>query len=116
MFDYEGRLFRPTDDDGTDGTQATIARYHQDGDLVWAEITGGRVRRGSMTGTRDPDGALYFGYCMVLDNGHLIVGSCRSLPTVLDDGRIRLTEHWERYGPQAATGISYLEEIPAPVR
>jgi hypothetical protein len=110
MFDYEGRLFRPTD-----GAEATIARYHQDGDLVWAEIVGGQVRRGTMTGTRDPDGALHFGYSMVLDNGQLIVGSCRSLPAVLNDGRIRLTEHWERYGPQAATGISYIEEIPAPV-
>ncbi len=109
MFDYDGRRFRPADQDGAEGP---VASYHQDGDAVWAEFSGGRVRRGSIAGTRDPGGALHFGYCMVLADGEVVVGRCHSLPSLLDDGRIRLTERWERYGAAAATGVSYLEEIP----
>jgi hypothetical protein len=109
VLDYDGRLFRAADEDGA---EAPVARYHQDGDVVWGEFAGGQVRRGSIAGTCGPDGVLHFGYCMVLGDGDVILGRCHSLPDLLDDGRIRLTERWERYGPHAATGISYLEEIP----
>jgi hypothetical protein len=53
---------------------------------------------------------------MVLDTGQLLVGMCRSMPEILDDGRIRLTEYWERFGEDAGTGISALEELPASSR
>jgi hypothetical protein len=105
---YDGRRFRPVD--GEDG-HAPVAVYHQDGDAVWAEFRGGRVRRGSIAGTCGPDGTLRFGYCMVLADGEVIVGHCRSVPRVLGDGRIRLTEHWERYQPRPAAGVSHLEEL-----
>jgi hypothetical protein len=110
VFDYDGRLFRPVD---ADGAEAPVARYHQDGDVVWGEFAGGRVRRGSIAGTCGADGTLHFGYCMVLDSGEVISGCCRSVPEMLGDGRIRLTEQWERYRPHPATGVSYLEEIAA---
>jgi hypothetical protein len=90
-----------------------VAHYHQDGDLVWAEFGGGGgVRRGSLVGTCDADGVLRLSYCMLLLSGEMISGQTRSTSDVLDDGRIRLTEQWERYGPDAATGVSYLEEVP----
>jgi hypothetical protein len=40
----------------------------------------------------------------------VIAGRLRSVPTVLEDGRIRLHEHWERFGAEAATGVSVIEE------
>ena len=110
MFDYNGRAFRPGGEDTAGSTQA---RYHQDADLVWAEFAGGHVRRGSLAGTCDPDGVLRFAYSMVLDNGEIISGYCRSTPHLLDDGRIRLSEEWERYTPTRETGVSYLDEVPA---
>lgn len=73
------------------------------------------MRRGSIAGTSDPDGLLEFAYCMVLDSGTVVTGLCHSVPEVLDDGRIRLTEHWQRYGPNPASGISALVELPATV-
>jgi hypothetical protein len=104
---YDNRRFRVA---GGTGGEVPVAHYHQDGDLVWAEFGGGPVRRGSLAGTCAPDGVLRLAYCMVLDTGELVSGRCVSIPTVLDDGRIRLAEGWERYGPGAATGMSYLEE------
>lgn len=103
---YDNRRFRVA---GVDGA-APAAHYHQDGDLVWAEFAGGKVRRGSLAGTCAPDGVLQLAYCMVLAGGDLVTGRCVSTPTVLDDGRIRLSEQWERFSPQPATGLSLLEE------
>ncbi|HEX8096116.1 hypothetical protein [Jatrophihabitans sp.] len=107
--DYDGRRFSPVP---ATSAHATIAHYHQQQDLLWAEFAGGEVRRGSIAGTSAPDGVLRFAYCMVLAGGELITGVCRSIPEVLADGRIRLTEHWERFGAGAASGISTLEELP----
>jgi hypothetical protein len=105
---YGDRTFRVA---GATGGDPPVAHYHQDGDLVWAEFAGGEVRRGSLAGTCAPDGVLRLAYCMVLDTGDLVSGRCVSTPTVLDDGRIRLAEAWERYSPDAGAGVSYLEEV-----
>lgn len=108
--DYDGRRFSPVP---ATSASATIAHYHQQQDLLWAEFAGGEIRRGSLAGTSTPDGVLRFGYCMVLADGEVITGVCRSFPEVLADGRIRLTEHWERFGAAASSGISTLEELPS---
>lgn len=106
MINYDGRRFRnPENNDGV------IARYHQQGDLVWAEFAGGKVRRGSLNGTCDADGALRLAYTMVLHGGEVVSGFTHSVPERLDTGSLRLHETWERYGANAATGISYLEEV-----
>jgi hypothetical protein len=117
MIDYDGRRFSPAGHDAGDGDggngDATVASYRQNGDLLWADFSGGRVRRGALTGLCRPDDTLEFSYTMVLLDGSLVVGHCESTPEFLPDGRIRLHERWERYGPQAATGVSQLDEIPA---
>lgn len=106
MVDYEGRKFRKPGNE----TEA-VAVYHQDGTLVWSEVTGGEVLRGSTVGTRDPDGTLHLGYTLVLAGGEVICGRTVNTPEMAEDGRLRLREVWERYGPHAATGISYIEEV-----
>lgn len=110
MINYNGKRFRPAAD-GT-GTESRVAVYQQDGDLLWGEFTGGRARHGALVGRSAPDDTLDFAYCMVLDGGEVISGHCVSTPLVLDDGRIQLREVWERYGPHADNGVSFLEEIP----
>ena len=107
MIDYDGRRFRAAGHDG----DAPTASYRQRGDLLWAEFSGGPVRRGSLTGLRRPDDSLEFTYTMVLADGTVLAGYCQSTPELLPDGRIRLHERWERYGPNASTGESALEEL-----
>lgn len=107
MIDYDGRRFRKT---GADAH--AIAVYRQDGDVVWAEFAGGEVRRGAIAGTQEANGTLHMGYTMVLATGEVICGHTVNTPEMADDGRLRLREVWERYGPHAATGVSYLEEVP----
>jgi hypothetical protein len=108
VINYDGRLFRPV----TESAEETpVARYHQAQDLLWGEFSGGGVRRGSLTGTCDADGVLRFAYCWVQADGEIVTGSCRSVPELLADGRIRLTEYWERHGAGASSGVSALEEL-----
>lgn len=109
MIDYDGRRFRPVGADG--GESGRVAVYHQSGDLLWGEFTGGDARRGTLSGLCDGDGRLEFAYSVVLTDGAVVSGRCRSTPEVLADGRIRLAEQWERFGPHAASGRGWLEEI-----
>jgi hypothetical protein len=110
---YDGRTFRSAAAETADHQGAgPLCHYHQEGDVVWAEFAGGRVVRGCMAGRSDHDGVLHFAYCQVLDDGNVMSGRCTSYPTVHADGRIRLEEHWERFGEHAATGTSVIEEPP----
>jgi hypothetical protein len=105
--DYDGRRFRALGGDGV------FADYHQCGDLVWAVFEGGHVRRGTITGTCDDCGVLRLAYTLVLETGEVIAGHSTNTPHRLG-GTLVLREVWERYGAYAATGVSYLEEVPAP--
>ncbi|MFG2064562.1 hypothetical protein ACGFIK_24435 [Micromonospora sp. NPDC048871] len=105
---YDGRRFRRPEE-VTDGGAPT-AVYHQQGDLVWAEVAGGEVRRGSLVGRCAEDGTLAFSYSMVLQGGEVISGRSVSRPEILADGRIRLHEEWERFAPRASAGTSAIEE------
>jgi hypothetical protein len=110
--DFDGRRFGSRHAGGA----GAVAEYHQRGDLLSAEFAGGQVRHGSLTGRARSDGTLEFGYSMVLagidGDDEVVCGRCVSTPEILDDGRILLHERWERYGPHADHGTSYLEELP----
>jgi hypothetical protein len=108
---YDGRVFRSAAAETADpsGT-GPLCHYHQDGDVIWGEFAGGRVVRGSIAGRSDKDGVLRFAYCQLLDDGSVMSGACTSYPTVHPDGRIRLDEHWERFGEHADKGTSVIEE------
>jgi hypothetical protein len=111
MLNYDGRRFLSSAAETTaaDGT-GVIGHYHQDGNVIWGEFSGGRVVRGSLAGTCGADSVIHFAYCQVLADSSVMAGLCTSTPTVLSDGRIRLEEHWERFAPHAGTGTSILEE------
>lgn len=104
MLDYDGRRFR------AEGSTA-VAVYRQEGDLVWAEVSGGEVLRGAITGLRDAAGTLRLGYTIVLATGEVVCGHTVNTPEVADGGRVRLREEWERFRPHVATGVSYLDEV-----
>ncbi|MGC0314613.1 hypothetical protein [Kitasatospora acidiphila] len=109
---YDGRRFRPVSEDPEEAGRSAL--YRQQGDLLWGEFSGGDTRRGVLNGVCRADGTLEFAYSMVKADGQVVIGRCQSEPTTLPDGRIRLHEVWERYGAHAASGVSYLEEVPFP--
>jgi hypothetical protein len=43
-----------------------------------------------------------------------LAGRCHGTPIRRRGGGIRIREEWERFAPEAATGVSYLEEVDPP--
>lgn len=104
---YGGRRFRPLDH--PPGAETPLGRYFQQGDVVWAEFSGAGVLAGRLVGRCRPDGVLDAAYCMVSTGGQTVAGTCVSTPTLLPDGRVRLTEQWRRM--DGTSGVSRIEEI-----
>jgi len=113
LINYDGRVFCSAAAETADADGAgPVGHYHQAGGVVWAEFAGGRVIRGALVGSCGSDGVLELAYSQLLRTGEVIAGRCTSVPSVLEDGRIRLSEHWQRFGPDASTGVSVIEERP----
>jgi len=110
---YDGRVFAPAGREAGLPPSGSGARGHfsQVGDLVRSEIAGGSVRHGAMVGVRLADGGIDAAYCMALDGGELVAGTCRYEPELLPDGRLRFTEYWQRV--DGSEGVSFIEEVPA---
>lgn len=107
MINYDGRRFRKVSTD----PDAPVTLYHQQGDLVWADLYGGGVRRGALTGRCTADGTIDLAYTMVRHDGAVISGHSTNTPEFLPDGRIQLNERWERYGAHAEQGVSHIVEV-----
>lgn len=110
--DYDDRFFSSGAPETATAQGSPVGHYHQQGEQVWAEFHGGKVVVGRLVGTCDPGGILRLAYCQVLLDGQVIAGTCTSTPEHLPDGRLRLHEEWRRL--DGSTGVSCIEEIPAP--
>jgi len=107
---YDGRRFRSIETrPGETAAEKPVGHYHQDGDLVWAEFSGAAVRAGRLVGSCGPDGVIHAAYCMLTTGGDTVAGACVSTPTLLPDGRVRLSEEWRRL--DGSSGVSHIEEI-----
>jgi hypothetical protein len=106
---YDGRTFTPVGFDGA-GAPPT-GRYAQHGDIVTAEFSGAHLRAGRLVGRCRADGRIDAAYCQVMADGDVVAGRVLSTPSVLPDGRVRLTERWRR--DDGTSGISLIEELAA---
>lgn len=107
----DGRIFAGVSNAETGQVgSSTRFRYHQDADEIWAEYSGGQVRRGHLVGTRAGD-TLTFRYAHLGEDGETATGRCKSRIVVLDDGRVRLEESWA-WESRPESGASIVEELP----
>lgn len=109
---YDGRKFKSIkNSDSGDVDGETIFHYHQEGNLVWADYSGGSIIRGTLIAICDDEGALDMRYQHINLTGQLMTGVCRSMPETLSDGRIRLHEKWQWTCGDRSSGESIIEEI-----
>lgn len=109
---YDGRKFASIKNSGTGEVGSdTIFHYYQDGNIVWAEYSGGEIVRGQLIAVCNNDGVLDMRYHHANKNGELMSGLCSSTPEVLPDGRIRLHEKWQWTCGDNSSGESIIEEI-----
>ena len=110
--DYNGRKFVPEmNSENGEVSVATVFDYHQNGNMLWAEYSGGDILRGSLMGNVSANGELDFVYHHINKNMEIKTGKCHSIPTVMDNGKIKLSETWEWTSGDFSKGESVLVEI-----
>ena len=89
----------------------TVFHYHQKGELVWAEYSGGGIVYGMLIAKCGPDSVLDMRYQHLNRGGEIMTGECVSTPERLPDGRLRLREKWRWTSGDLSAGESVIEEI-----
>ena len=109
---YDGRRFVPKmNSDNGEVSGQTCFIYHQNGSLLWAEYSGGEILKGSLVGTVKHNGELDFVYHHMNKCMKIKTGKCHSMPAVLSDGRLELSEKWEWTCDDYSKGESILTEM-----
>ena len=110
---YNGRRFRAVaQSPNGEVSGETVFQYRQEGSRVWATYEGGNVRNGHLIATVDDAGALDMRYHHISGQERLMTGTCRSVPEMLPDGRLRLHEEWQWTSGDLSQGHSIVEQIP----
>lgn len=109
---YDGRKFIPKmNSENGEVSEQTIFTYHQDGNLLWAQYSGGDILKGSLIGTVLNNGELDFMYHHMNRDMQLKTGKCHSVPTIAENGKIELSERWEWTSGDFSKGESLLVEM-----
>ncbi len=109
-FNYDNKTFAGVENyDSGDANADTRFHYRQQGEVVWGTYHGGGVQFGTLVARLLTDGTLDMVWQYLNEEGVFISGTCRSIPTILPDGRYRLRESWTIDGGEP--GISVIEEV-----
>lgn len=109
---YDGRKFIPKmNSENGEVSEQTIFTYHQKGNLLWAEYDGGDILKGTLVGKVSKNGELDFVYHHMNLDMQIKTGKCHSVPNILDNGKIELSEKWEWTSGDFSKGESRLLEV-----
>jgi hypothetical protein len=109
---YNNRIFKPVSNTKNgETTNQTTFFYKQEGNILTAEYSGGKILKGQLIGLVDENGNIDMRYHQVNNKGLLMTGKCISKPEILQNGKIRLHENWEWTSGTKSKGQSIIEEI-----
>ncbi len=112
MINLNNKKFSSVDtSDNGEVSGATMFSYYQEGDVVWADYSGGSIKKGHLIATMNGTGKLDMRYHHVNVQGKLMTGECISTPEILPDGRIRFYESWRWTSGDLSAGESIVEEV-----
>ena len=110
---YHGKRFRSVANVASGDVGAdTFFDYYQQGNLVWADYSGGSVRKGQLIAVADEAGNLDMRYQHVDQAGRLKTGICSSRPEIMPGGGLRLHESWQWTCDDRSRGTSIIEQVP----
>ena len=108
-FSLDDRFFTAVENsESGEVSEQTIFCYHQKGNVIWAEYSGGDIVKGFLIGTMDEEHNLHFNYQHMNTDGNLRTGSCDSAPKI-ENGKLRFNEKWK--WTMGEEGTSVIEEI-----
>ena len=109
---YNNKKFSTTSNtENGETSYETVFHYFQTDHILTGNYSGGKILSGQLIGLVDQDGKIDMRYQQVNDNGKITTGICQSSPSILPDGRIRLTENWQWTSGDCSKGHSIIEEI-----
>lgn len=95
VFSLEGRFFTAIENSETgEVSENTVFSYHQNENVIWAEYTGGKIKKGFLIGTIDKKNCLSFSYQHLNIDNEIKTGKCFSTPELLLNGKICYHEDW----------------------
>ncbi len=111
MVNYNNKRFKPvTNSENGETSSETVFHYKQNGRILSAEYSGGKILKGHLIGLVDDSGRINMRYHQVNDEHTLMTGICESKPEILPNGKIRLHETWQWTSGDRSTGNSIIEE------
>ena len=111
MINYNNKKFKPViNSDNGETSSDTIFHYKQNGNILTAEYSGGKIVYGHLVGLVDNEGNIDMRYHQINDKGELMTGVCKSTPEILENGKIRLHETWQWTSGDGSKGESVIEE------
>lgn len=109
---YNNKIFRPfSNSENGETSSETIFYYKQNGNILSCEYAGGKIVKGHLIGLVNDSGEIEMRYHQVNTSGELMTGICKSVPEILENGKIRLHETWQWTSGDCSKGESILEEI-----
>lgn len=110
-YDLEGKIFRSvtTTDNGEVG-EDTIFHYHQSGNIVSADYSGGAIVVGHLIANVLANGQLDMRYHHINRDGEIMIGKCLSTPGLTDNGKLKFKEHWQWLSGDMSSGYSEIIE------
>jgi hypothetical protein len=112
IINYNNRVFKPVSNtENGETTNQTTFFYKQEGNILTAEYSGGKILKGHLIGLVDENGNIDMRYHQVNNKGLLMTGKCISKPEILQNGKIRLHEDWELTSSGKSKGQSIIEAI-----
>lgn len=109
---YDSKTFRPSmNSENGETSNETIFHYRQDGNILTANYSGGKIKIGHLIGIVDEYGNIDMRYHQININNELMTGICKSRPEFLPNGKLRLHEMWEWTSGDNSKGTSIMEEI-----
>jgi len=88
----------------------TLFIFSQYGNIVSAEYGGGKISKGFLVG-KNENNKLSFSFCQLHSDGKLDTGISSCELSLTENGKIRLTEHFEWASRDGENGTNVFEEI-----
>ena len=112
MINYNNKQFKSvTNTENGETSSDTIFEYKQEGNILTAHYSGGKISTGHLIGIVDDKGEIDMRYHQVNTKGEIMTGKCFSTPEILPNGKIRLHEQWEWTSGDFSKGASIIEEL-----
>jgi hypothetical protein len=109
---YNNKTFRTiSNSENGETSNETVFVYRQEGNVLTSEYAGGKIIQGHLIGLVDEHGTIDMRYHQVNNKGELMTGVCKSIPEIMENGKIRLHETWKWTSGDYSEGQSLLEEV-----